>query len=327
MAKRDAVKEELSRLADIAKGPATEAGAATLRKAVAGANPLLVAKAAQSATRMELRDLLPDLVASFDRFLDKSWEEDKGCIAKTALAEALDSLGYPKDQPFLRGVRYFQVEPGYGGSTDTAARLRSVCASALVRTGRREDILFELTTLLMDPETEPRRVAAQNLAHAVPCEASELLLRLKVMVGDKSADVLEDCFSGLLQLSPQRSFDLVAGYLSDSEPEIVQAAAIALAQSQARQRALDVLIRRFEEQYSPEYQDLFLTAIALARVPAAIDYLVNVIAKGKPRLAETAVRAMYIYRSDDSVRERVRAAVVARGSPVLMREFEVSFRR
>jgi HEAT repeat protein len=239
----------------------------------------------------------------------------------------LDALSYEATEPFFRGVRYIQLESVYGGKADTAARLRSVCAVALVRTGRREDVLIELTTLLMDREPEPRRVAAQNLGFALPSEASELLLRLKVLAGGDVPDVLGDCFSSLLHLAPQRSMEFVTGYLSDNDPEVAQAAAIALAQSQNRQSALDILIKAFENNFRAEYKESFLAAIALARIPPAIDFLEKVITNEHPILAAAAIRAMAIHRGDEQLKSRARSAVLSRGLPTLQEEFEKSFQR
>ncbi len=236
-----------------------EGDVVAVRKALAGANALLVAKAAEAARRANLEDLLPALAEALDRFMAKGVKEDKGCTGKTALAEALDALRYEHHEPFLRGIRYVQLEPGFGGPpTDTAARLRSVCAAALVRTGRREEILAELTTLLVDSEAEPRRAAAQNLGFGVPSEASEWVLRLKVLTGDESPEVLGDCFTSLLHLAPQRSFDFVAGYLAGHDPDVAEAAAIALAQSHDRQRALALLINQFEKAFSAGFQQVAL---------------------------------------------------------------------
>ncbi len=270
-------------------------------------------------------DLLPALAEALDRFMNKGVKEDKGCTGKTALAEALDALRYEHHEPFLRGIRYVQLEPGFGAPTDTAARLRSVCAVALVRTGRREEILAELTTLLVDGEAEPRRVAAQNLGFGVPSEASEWVLRLKVLTGDESPEVLGDCFTSLLHLAPQRSFDFVAGYLAGHDPDVAQAAAVALAQSHDRQRALALLIGQFERAFSAGFQQAILTAIALARIPSAIDFLEKIVAAGDPTLAAAAIRGMAIYRTDEQVRLRAQNAVLARGLPLLQEEFTRSF--
>ena len=99
-----------------------------------------------------------------------------------------------------------------------------------------------------------------------------MVLRLKVLTGDESLEVLGDCFTSLLHLAPQRSFDFVAGYFAGHDPDVAQAAAIALAQSQDRQRALALLTDRFEKAFSGEFQQALLTAIALARIPSAIDH-------------------------------------------------------
>lgn len=321
-------EEELARLKTIARSGTPEAtDVACLRKTLAGANALLVSKAAEAVSHHKLRNLLPEVVEAFDRFMSKGAKEDKGCVGKTALAETLDALSYEATEPFFRGVRYIQLESVYGGKADTAARLRSVCAVALVRTGRREDVLIELTTLLMDREPEPRRVAAQNLGFALPSEASELLLRLKVLAGGDVPDVLGDCFSSLLHLAPQRSMEFVTGYLSDNDPEVAQAAAIALAQSQNRQSALDILIKAFENNFRAEYKESFLAAIALARIPPAIDFLEKVITNEHPILAAAAIRAMAIHRGDEQLKSRARSAVLSRGLPTLQEEFEKSFQR
>lgn len=326
MARRASFEEELAELKRIAKGEATESSLATLRKALSGTNPLLVSKAATAAAKQGLKELLPDLLASFDRFMAKPAKEDKGCTAKIALAETMESLNYEHPEPFLRGIRYFQVEPVYGGEVDTAARLRSICATALVRTGRRDEVLLELTTLLMDREPEPRRAAAQNLGFAFPSETTELLLRLKVLAGDASPEVLGDCFSSLLHVAPEPSFDFVVGFLANASLDIVQAASIALAQSQLRERAVPVLVERFRGSIGTEYKEVMLGSIALARVPPAIDFLLKVVADERPELAAAAIRAMSGCRTDDKLREQVQDIVHSRGLRLLSEEFARSFR-
>jgi len=326
MARRTSFDEELAQLRRIAKGEMLESSVSTLRKTLSGNNAFLVSKAATAAAKLGMKELLSDLAVTFDRFMKKPGEEDKGCMAKTALAEAMETLGYERHEPFLRGVRYFQLEPAFGGAVDTAARLRSVCTAALVRTGRREDVLIELTTLLTDREPEPRRVAAQNLGFALPSEASELLLRLKVLTGDESSEVLGDCFSSLLHLAPERSFEFVVGFLTSASADVVEAASIALAQSQLRQRAVPVLIDRFQVGAGMESKEILLASIALARIPPAVDFLLKVVADERPELAAVAIRAMSGYKADERLRESVRRTVLSRGVALLSEEFTRSFR-
>jgi hypothetical protein len=160
----------------------------------------------------------------------------------------------------------------------------------------------------------------------LPSEASELVLRLKVLTGDESPEVPGDCFSSLLHLAPERSFDFVAGFLTNDNLDVAQAASIALAQSQLRQRAVPILVERFRGAVGTEYQEIMLTSIALARVPSAVEFLLTVVADEHPNLAAAAIRAMAGYRADDRVRERVRSIVVSRGVRKLVEEFAESFR-
>lgn len=51
-----------------------------------------------------------------------------------------------------------------------------------------------------------------------------LLLRLRVLTGDAEADVLGECFAGLLAASPDKSGPLVARYLDSEDGSIADAA-------------------------------------------------------------------------------------------------------
>src|SRR5690348_9655973 len=103
-----------------------------LRKALADRVNLVVAKAAQVAADMQLKPLIPDLVSTFDRLLAKGAESDPQCWGKNAIAKALTALDHDESAPFLQGCRYVQMEPVWGGKTDTAVTLRSLCTLALI---------------------------------------------------------------------------------------------------------------------------------------------------------------------------------------------------
>lgn len=87
---------------------------------------------------------------------------DKGCLAKEAIIEALDNLGYDDDAIFLQGIGYFQIEPAYFRPVDTAAILRGKGAFALVRIGCSQ-IVLELVDLLTDPVPQARIAAVKAL--------------------------------------------------------------------------------------------------------------------------------------------------------------------
>ena len=71
----------------------------------------------------------------------------------------------------------------------------------------------------------------------------------------------------------------------------------------------------FERNFRLEYKEILLTAIALARIPAAIDFLEKVLANEAPLLAAAAIRAMAIHRGDDVWKSRAGSAVLARVCP------------
>src|SRR5207253_2656163 len=131
-----------------------------LRKALKERNNFLVAKAAGIAGDLGLQELVPDLLAAFDRFLANAVKSDPQCWAKNAIVKALKDLGHDDAAVFIRGMRHVQLEPVWGDVSDTAANLRGACAIAL--TGCVLDkitLLTHLIDLLADPE-KPARIDA-----------------------------------------------------------------------------------------------------------------------------------------------------------------------
>ena len=84
-------------LAKIAAGPITGDAAAELRCALSGPNSLLAAKAAEIAGKKNLVDIIPDMVAAFDRFMVNGARTDKQCNAKAAITGALNKLEHWDD--------------------------------------------------------------------------------------------------------------------------------------------------------------------------------------------------------------------------------------
>ena len=70
----------------------------------------------------------------------------------------MEALGSEEAEVALRGMRYEQWEPVYGGRVDTAANLRGRCAVMLARM-RYPEAHIELVRLLVDAEA-PARLAA-----------------------------------------------------------------------------------------------------------------------------------------------------------------------
>ena len=55
-------------------------------------------------------------------------------VSKNALSRSLATLEHPDAGVFLRGMRHIQMEPIWGGRSDTAGTLRATCALALAPT-------------------------------------------------------------------------------------------------------------------------------------------------------------------------------------------------
>ncbi len=308
MAKRLSTEEKLGMLRELEEAPKSRETSKELRKALKGANNILVAKAAGIAGNRGEEDLIPELLTAFERFMKNPLKSDKGCLAKEAIIEALDKLEYDDEDIFLRGVAYFQVEPAYLRPVDAATVLRGKCAFALVRVGY-PDVVFELTDLLSDPEPRARIAAVKSLAGAAR-DVSEPLLRLKATLGDEDHQVIAECLSTLVLINPVRSMGCVEKFLSSPDPIIAESAAFALGESR-RKEAFDILRRHGENNMDPRFQDMLLTPIAITRLEEAFEYLVDVIETGGPDSAAAAVKAIKIY-DDERHRSRIHEAVTSR---------------
>ena len=202
---------------------------ATLKRALAANHCRIVAKSARLAEDGLLYDLVPALLEAYDGLLDKPLKRDPSSLAKKAIARALVALDCNDVEFFRRGLEYRQLEPVWGGTTDTAADVRASCAMGLVACGYSR-ALVELTALLNDSEAAARMGAVRAIACGNPREA-ELLLRSKALAGDAEPQVLGECFTALLSVEPEESIAFVAAYLAHSDDTVRELAALALGES------------------------------------------------------------------------------------------------
>jgi HEAT repeat protein len=322
MAKRLSTQEKLAKLGKLVNQPLSEDGIKEIKKALASANNLVAAKAAQVAAQCQLIDLIPQLISAFERFMEKAVKSDKGCFAKTALVEALDTMETREYAPFLQGIRHVQMEPVYGGHEDTAANLRARCALALARC-EYPDIFFELTPLLTDPEPQARIAAIKALTYLNE-EKSELLLRLKTLTGDKEPQVLSECFSGLMTIAPARSLSFVAGFLEDSDLLIAEGAALALGETREI-KAFNVLQDLWEDSIDSEVKEMLLLPMALTRCDEAFKYLLDIVACEYQGYAAAAVKALKVYADNDVQREKIRGTVASRRKTLISETYTREF--
>ncbi|MBV8730418.1 MAG: hypothetical protein JO336_11490, partial [Acidobacteriia bacterium] len=170
------VEEQLEQLTQLREAKPEEA-VAGLRKALGDRVNVVVAKAAKITAERQFQALVPELLQAFSRLFDDPLKRDPQCWGKNAIAGALKDLGYSESAPFLRGLKYRQMEPVWGGEADTAENLRGTCLLALVACADLER--GEALRAFVDGLTEK--------AHIIRLEAVRALGQ---MAGDEGALVL-----------------------------------------------------------------------------------------------------------------------------------------
>jgi HEAT repeat protein len=285
-----------------------------LRKALKDRNNYIASKAAAIAGELGLRELVPDLAAAFRRFLVDPVKSDPQCWAKNAIAKALKDLEYSEADFFVGGLKHFQFEPVWGGKADTAATLRGACALALVSCPLpRFGILTHLVdTLGSDPGSTVRVDAARAITQLSGPD-SVLLLRLKALCGDSEAEVVGQCFAGLLEMSPQDSIPFVASFLDAKNADIRVESAAALGECH-EPAAVAMLEERWRAHKDPDTRRAILLSIGASRHTAAAEFLLSVVADGLSEDAANAIRALAAGRFRDDYRQRAAAAIESRNN-------------
>ncbi len=304
-----------------AAGPETPA---KLAKALGDRNNYLVSKAAAVAGDLQLTELAPQLAAAFDRFLKDAVKADPQCWAKIAIAKALHELGHRDAAVFLRGIEHIQLEAVFGGREDTAGPLRSACALALVDCQLDDfEILSRLADLLVDRVPAVRIDAALAISQ-LGSPGGVLLLRLKARVGDVEPEVTGQCLYSLLSLGAAGAVEFVGRFLDHADEQVRVEAATALG-AVREPEALDLLTRRYQRERDPELRHAIVTATGASPVPAAAEFLLQVIADADEPIALAAVEALAASRFRNESRGHAQTAVKGRGSDKLERLFAEKF--
>jgi len=292
-----------------------------VRKALGSRHNFLVAKAARLVEEGELASLLPEVLAAYDRFFADAVKSDPQCWAKNALVKAMAKLEHRAKDAYVRGVRHHQMEPVWGGSTDTAGALRGSCAHALVDCLGVSDA--ELLTILLDPlldSDKTVRIEATRAIGHVGGVGAALVLRLRAMIGAKidkdEPEVLGACYSSLLALEGAEAVPLVAAAMKDGD-EIAGEAAFALADLRTAE-ALAALLDRYRAGADDWFRQILLSAIALTRQPKAVEFLLGLI-ESEAREAVTVIEAIGRTAPSAELRSRLDEAVRSTGSPRLLK--------
>ena len=290
-----------------------------LKKALASRSNFLVARAARIAEDAGLAELLPDLLAAFDRFFTNPEKSDPQCWAKNALSRALPKLECRDKNVFLRGLRHHQMEPVWGGKSDSAGTLRGNCAHALVPCDGldNQQLLVYLLDPLVDADKSVRVEAVRALTQLG--EVAVPVLRLRALIPGEEPEVLAACFSALLELQRDLAIPFVAGFLDAAEGPAAEAA-FALAETR-NSLALAALLKRHQDSADPWFSGVLLSAIALTRLPEATDFLLGIIER-EEREAPSVIEAFGRVAPSEELRARIAQAVQGTGSPRLQKALQ-----
>ena len=299
------------------KGREPDADAtALIKKSLANRSNFLVAKAARLAEEAALMDLLPDLLAAYDRFFTNAEKTDPQCWAKNALSRVLAKFECRDKDVFLRGLKHHQMEPTWGGKSDTAGTLRSNCAHALIACNGLDN--QELLVILLEPlvdedksvRVETVRALAQLGELAVP------VLRLRALIRSEEPEVLGQCFSALLAIERDAAIPFVSRFLEAGD-DTAGEAAFALAETRSP-AALAALFHRQKDSADDWFTGVLLSALALTRLPEGVDFLMGII-EGEQREAPAAIEALSRIATNEEIRSRLEKAVDETGSARLQK--------
>lgn len=275
-----------------------------LRKSLANKNNFLAAKAADLTREFNLRVLTLDLLKAFDRFFENPLKSDPQCWAKNAISKALGAFEFQQPEVFLRGMRHIQLEPVWGGQSDTAGTLRATCALALVQCRRfsDSDLLAHLVDLLADKDKSVR-IEVVRAIDQVGSPSASLLLRLRVTLGNDEPEVLGACYSGVLHIEGVSAIPWVARFLSTAD-DVAGEAALALAATHSVE-AFHVLRDHLETARDPWFRSVLFSAIALTRQDEATEFLLNLV-KNESLNAEAAIEAILRAAPSEDLVERLK---------------------
>src|ERR1700722_111279 len=306
MAKRDveAAVERIGLLRDVTHAEAVVG----LRKALGDRVNLVVAKAAKIAAERQLRELIPDLLVTFDRLFEDAVERDTQCWAKNAIAKALTELDYRESAPFLRGRQHIQMEAVWGGRQDTAQTLRGICLLGLASCNdiTRAKILRLLVDSVAD-EAQVVRVEAVRAVAEMDGEEAALVLRLKARVGDREPPVTGQVFDSLLRLERDEALPLVAEFLDGADEAMREEAALALGSSRMA-GAVEMLLKALPRARDVYFRKTILRALSASRQERAMEFLLQLVREGIRTDADGALEALELHRESPEIRAAVDAA-------------------
>jgi len=303
---RASVEQKLQQLDDVS--PTDGATFTTaLKKALSDKHYRVIAKAARLCQAHNLDQYRPELIAAYAHLqLNDALKKDPRCYAKTVICEVLYDLNYDKQDFYLAGLRYHQMEPAWGGFVDSGLDIRRICALGLTLT-RCPRMNIELLTVLYDEAASVRAGAVAAIA-CLPVSIAEPMLRQKIL-GEDEAWVLGDCFTALLKLEPDQSVDFVGSFLHHGDETLIEYAALALGESRLDDAFVTLQQAWVSGVPEPMYHMMLLRGIVLHRSEAAYAFILDVIRTNDHALALDALEQLAIYRANVNLKQQVQTLV------------------
>jgi len=301
---------QLAKLSEFHAQPDRAAQVALAKAALSDRHHRVVGKAAALCGEHGLRELTNELKEAYNRFLIDPVKRDPQCLAKQPIARALVQLECGDVDFFRQGMRYRQLEPVWGGSTDTAFDIRSSCAMGLVASSYWH-ALPEVAALLVDKEASVREGAVRAMSCGNP-QAAETLLRFKALVGDEEPAVIGECFAGLMTIAADESVSFVAGFLEHQDDAVRDLAALALGESRHPEAIALMKAAWDAAELQLDFRVVLIRAAAVHRSEAAFEWLLSIIETGSKKLADAAVDALAVYERNTKLAAQVQEALARR---------------
>jgi HEAT repeat protein len=312
MAKRLSTEDHLALLRNLRAAGRSESTIAALRGLLADSrlHGIVLKGAAAIAEEITASELSGELAAALNMLLQAEAKRDPGCEGKTAALKALVAWEANLPELYLEASRFHQMTSTLAGPKDVAAEFRGLAAIGIAITGP-AGAVDRLVDLLSDPEKETRSRAATALGMWRGAEALPVL-RLKARMGDADGEVMAEVFGSLLQQDPAQ-LELVAEFLRNSNPAIIEAAALALGQSKL-EAALPALTAAWPFLRASPVATTLLMAVSLTRSDRAADWLIERLAESPTRGNESLalLDALLLYKSNAKVLSRIHETTAKR---------------
>jgi hypothetical protein len=291
-----------------------------LRLALADRSNHVIGRAADIVGEADDESFVQDLLSAYQSLMVDPLKTDPGCVGKTAIVRALVRLRHNDAEFYRQGVEYQQHEPVWGKSKETAGELRGLCAAGLVLCASSVEVLNRCAVLLADECAEARMGAARALAALGQPEGAPLV-RLKLLTGDASSEVVGESCAALLRLDRDEGVKFVLRLLASDNADICVQAALALGESR-HPKAFEPLRLAWERQREPAVRESLLTCIGLLRSSEASDFLLSLIESNRLGAAADAIRALKTFGKTAELKQRIEAIVKAKDESRLARVFD-----